>query len=138
MSPALLLDTHAALWLDSGAHISATARQAIDDAAVHGGVYVSPISAWEIGQLVARGRLLLNPSDPAIWFDRFLALPGVRLASLSPHAAIRSSLLPGQFHPDPADRLLVATARELNVPIVTRDRKILHYASTGAVSAIVC
>jgi PIN domain nuclease of toxin-antitoxin system len=138
MSPALLLDTHTALWLDSGAPMLPFARQAIDEAAVHGNVYASPISAWEIGQLVARGRLKLNPPDANAWFDRFLASPGIRLVPLTTSAAIGSSFLPGQFHPDPADRLLVATARELDVPIVTRDRKILDYAKTGAVKAIAC
>jgi PIN domain nuclease of toxin-antitoxin system len=76
--------------------------------------------------------------SPEAWFDDLLALPGVRLIPLGHRAAIAASGLPGTLHRDPADRLLIATARELGVPLVTRDRRILEYAAQGHVDAIAC
>jgi PIN domain nuclease of toxin-antitoxin system len=133
----LLLDTHAVLWLDSGERMNSHALEAIDAAAQEGGVLVSPVSAWEIGLLIAKARISLDIAALA-WFERFLALPGVRLTPLTVAAAITSSALPEPFHGDPADRLLVASAREIACPIVTRDRRILEYAETGAAQAIAC
>lgn len=133
----LLLDTHAVLWIDGGFRISDAASAAIEPARLSGGVLVSPVSAWEIGTLVRKGRLQLDVT-PAAWLQRFLEQPGVRLTPLTVEAAANSASLPEPFHSDPADRLLVATARELGVPIVTRDAAILAYAATGAVRAIPC
>ncbi len=133
----LLLDTHAVLWLDSGERMKGEALLAIDAAAQEGAVLISPVSAWEIGLLVRKRRISLD-LGALDWFERFLALPGVLLTPLTASAAITSSELPEPFHGDPADRLLVASARELDCPIVTRDRKILEYAESGAVQAIAC
>ena len=133
----LLLDTHAVLWLDNGAPMAVAALDAIEAAATTGGVLVSPISAWEIGLLVAKDRFRLD-LDPRAWFERFLALPGVRLTPLTVTAAIASSSLPAPFHADPADRLLVASARELGAPLVTRDAQILAYAEAGHLRALAC
>ena len=100
---------------------------------------VSPVSAWEIGLLArARRRDLEFRPSPSEWFARVLEVPGIRLTPLTPEAAIGSSFLPGEFHRDPADRMLIATARMLNVPIVTRDTEILAYAAQGHVEAIAC
>jgi PIN domain nuclease of toxin-antitoxin system len=134
---AVLLDTHAALWLDSGTEMRAEAVAAIETAAMAGGVLVSAVSAWEIGLLVRKGRLILD-LDPAAWLDRLVAQPGVRLVPLQASVAIRSSFLPEPFHGDPADRLLVATARELGAPLVTRDARILAYAAIGHLRALAC
>ena len=131
----LLLDTHAILWIDGGFPISDAANAAIESARRSGGVLVSPVSAWEIGTLVRKGRLTLD-TVPAAWFQRFLDQPGVRLAPLTIEAAAGSASLPEPFHNDSADRLLVATARELGAPLVTRDAAILAYAAAGAVRAI--
>lgn len=133
----LLLDTHAVLWLDSGERMKGEALQAIDAAAQEGVVLISPVSAWEIGLLVRKRRISLDINALA-WFERFLALPGVLLTPLTAAAAITSSELPEPFQGDPADRLLVASARELGCPIVTRDRKILEYSESGVVLAIAC
>ncbi len=133
----LLLDTHAVLWLDSGESMSEDALAAIDTATQDGAVLVSPVSAWETGLLVRKSRITLDV-DPLAWFERFLGLPGVRLTPLTVATAVNSSSLPEPFHGDPADRLLVAPARELACPIVTRDRKSLDYAAQGTVQAIVC
>jgi PIN domain nuclease of toxin-antitoxin system len=133
----LLLDTHALLWLDSGAPMARESIAAIDDAAGRGEVLVSPVSAWEIGLLVQEGRIRLD-LEPLPWFERFLGLPGVRLTPLGVAAAIASSFLREPFHGDPADRLLVATARELPATLITRDTKILSYAEAGHLRALAC
>ncbi|MDQ2860017.1 MAG: PIN domain-containing protein [Pseudomonadota bacterium] len=64
--------------------------------------------------------------------------PGTRAAPFTAEIAIAASLLPEPLHSDPADRLLIATAREMNLPILTRDRKIIDYADAGRVAIIVC
>jgi PIN domain nuclease of toxin-antitoxin system len=133
----LLLDTHALLWLDSGAPMARESIAAIDDAAGRGEVLVSPVSAWEIGLLVQKGRIRLD-LEPLPWFERFLGLPGVRLTPLGVAAAIASSFLREPFHGDPVDRLLVATARELAATLITRDTKILSYAEAGHLRALAC
>lgn len=133
----VLLDTHAMLWLDSGAPLEPEALAAIASAQQRGGVLVSAVSTWEIGMLLGKGRVALDVA-PDLWLTRFLALPGVRPAPLSLSAGLGAASLPGAFHGDPADRLLVATARDLRVPLVTRDRKILDYAAQGHVSAVRC
>jgi PIN domain nuclease of toxin-antitoxin system len=135
--PAVLLDTCAVIFIADGRPLAASARREISAALVGDGVLVSPISAWEIGLLSARRGLPFHP-DPKRWFQSFLAYPGVRLTPFSPEIAIESSFLPAPMHSDPADRLLIATARALDVPIVTRDRRILDYARAGFVAAVPC
>ena len=133
----VLLDTCAAIWLANADAMAASALEAILAAGSGGGVLVSPVSAWEIGMLSRRGGLQFLP-NPAAWFARLLAGPGIRAAPLSPEIAIAASYLPGAPHRDPADRLLIATARMLGVPIVTRDTAIIAYAAQGFADAIVC
>jgi PIN domain nuclease of toxin-antitoxin system len=133
----LLLDTHAVLWLDNGDPLSAAAHDAIRTAAPAGGVLVSPVSAWEIGLLVSKGRLALD-LEPVAWFQRFLRVAGIRLTPFTIEIAAGCSFLPRLFHGDPADRMLVATARECDVPLVTRDRRILDYGASGVVKTIAC
>jgi PIN domain nuclease of toxin-antitoxin system len=133
----LLLDTHAILWLDNGDPLSAAAHEAIRRAVPAGGVLVSPASAWEIGLLVSKGRLTLD-LDPVAWFQRFLRVAGIRLTPLTIEIAAGCSFLPEPFHGDPADRVLVTTARERDVPLVTRDRRLLDFAATGVIRTIPC
>ena len=133
----VLLDTCAAIWLANGEPMSAESLAAIRTATRQGEVLISPVSAWEVGLLAAKSGVAFRPS-PQAWFSSLLALPGVIVAPLSSDAAIASSFLPGRPGGDPADRLLVATARELSASIVTRDRRILAYAAEGHVAAIRC
>jgi PIN domain nuclease of toxin-antitoxin system len=133
----LLLDTHVLLWLDSGAPMTRASLAAIDDAAGRGEVLVSPVSAWEVGLLVRKGRIRLD-LEPLPWFERFLGLPGVRLTPLGIAAAISSAFLYEPFHGDPADRLLVASARTLPATLITRDARILSYAEAGHLRALAC
>jgi PIN domain nuclease of toxin-antitoxin system len=98
---------------------------------------VSPISAWEIGVLVARNRLALSVS-PTTWIDRILATPGVALADMSPNVLIASSYLPPGCPNDPADRILAATVRAQGLTLITRDRRLLAYGEAGHIRAVAC
>jgi PIN domain nuclease of toxin-antitoxin system len=100
-------------------------------------VSVSPISAWELGLLAAKGKLPATQSAAAIFAD-VLATPGVKVEALTPGVLIDSSFLPGQLHRDPADRILISTARALDLVLVTRDEAILDYAEQGHVKALPC
>lgn len=134
----VLLDTCAAIWLMSQAPLSAASRSAIRSAqAVNLGVYLSPFTAWEIGALVSKGRLHMTLS-PEVWFDTLLALPGVRLAALTPKVLISSTALPGTPPSDPADRIIAATARLYGYRVITRDSKLLEYAAQGHVLVTAC
>ena len=90
------------------------------------GLGISAISCWEVAKLVEYGRLTL-PCPPDEWFEQALAYPGIRLLELTPRIALESTRLPGTFHRDPADQLIVATARVYNCPLVTMDERIRAY-----------
>jgi PIN domain nuclease of toxin-antitoxin system len=87
--------------------------------------------------LASKGRLKL-PEDPGAWFQRLLMRPGVHLAPMGLDILFAASFLPGPIHNDPADRIIVATARSLGLTIVTGDRAILSYAARGHVLAVAC
>lgn len=129
---ALLYDTHAWVWSAEGNtnQLGPKARAAILDSEERGALRVAAISIWEIAMLHAKGRLQLT-LDVERWVERALAAPGTRLVTLEPEIAIHSTQLPGTFHGDPADRILVATARILGARLLTRDQQILHYARDG-------
>ena len=134
---ALLLDTCAVIWIANGERISNESRQAVEFAAVAGRVFVSPISAWEIAILVRKGRVTLSMA-PETWFEAMLALPGMKLATMPPRTLIASAFLPGTPPSDPADRIILATARADNLILVTRDRTLMSYAEAGHVRALEC
>lgn len=128
---ALLPDTHVLIWLLAGdSHLGAQARSRIEQAARDNALLVSAITPWEIGMLVSKGRLALD-RDVGEWVDTALALPGIRLTPLAPEVAVASSRLPGVMHPDPADRILAATARHVDAVLVTDDRRLLDYGQSG-------
>jgi PIN domain nuclease of toxin-antitoxin system len=134
----VLLDTCAAIWLMNRSPLSPASRAAIRTAQTANlGVYLSPFTAWEIGTLVAKGRLDLTLT-PEVWFDSVLALPGVRLAALTPELLISSTALPGTPPADPADRIIAATARLYSYRIITRDTNLLGYAAQGHMLAMAC
>jgi PIN domain nuclease of toxin-antitoxin system len=120
----IVLDTATWIWLASDPkRLTTSARRAIDEA---DRVLVSAISVWEVAMLVAKRRIQLDrPVEQ--WVDVALALPGIQLVPLEPAIAVRSTKLPGEFHPDPADRILVATALENAIPIITPDDRIRSY-----------
>ncbi len=132
MSQALLLDTHIVLWLDSGDEaLRPATRVLIEDCWRRGGkIFVSAVTAWEIALLVDVGRIELD-SPPERWMERFLGRPGVEAAPLSWRAASNSYAMGDLPHRDPADRLLIATAIELECPLVTYDARIVAFAVRG-------
>ena len=139
---AVLLDTCAVIWLANGDPLAPSAVAAIVHAGQASGVFVSPVSAWEVG-LLSRPKTGRNVGiqflpDPKTWFTRVMAGPGIREAAMTPAIAIDASFLPGNIHGDPGDRLIVSTARHLGMPIVTRDRRIVAYAGGGHVRVIAC
>lgn len=134
----LLLDTCALIWVVTNTSLASPAVEALATADDAGAItYISPVSAWEIGLLVAHGKLqfLITPQR---WFQTALAAHNVRLASASPELLIESSFLPGKPPRDPADRIIVATARDLGCKLLTRDRKLLDYGSQGFISVVEC
>ena len=124
----IVLDTHALVWWVNGdSRLSTPAKSAIDDVLEQGGrVLVSAITAWEIAMLVVRGRIALA-MDLDEWLRVVETLEGVCIVPITAQTAVQSVTLPGEFHKDPADRLIVALAREKNVPIITADEKIQTY-----------
>jgi len=134
----LLLDTHTAIWITRNDSLAPRAVEAMNAAHQAAGiVFVSPITAWEVGLLVSRNRLSLLMT-PQRWFSRLLSVPGMQLAELSPDILIASSFLPGTPPRDPADRIILATARDLGAALITRDRLLLKYGEDGQVSTIPC
>jgi PIN domain nuclease of toxin-antitoxin system len=125
----IVLDTHALIWwVNEDARLSSTAIAAIEDLlAANGQVLVSAISAWELAMLVQRGRLALAMNIDE-WLQTVESIDGVSFVPVSSRLAVQSVNLPGEFHHDPADRMIVALARELNAPLVTADEKIQRYA----------
>jgi PIN domain nuclease of toxin-antitoxin system len=123
----LVLDTHVWLWLVGGAEpLRRPVLSAVEGAARRGRIRVSAISVWEVAMLQAKGRIRLA-KDCLAWVGEALAAPGTSLVPLTPEIAVESSRLPGTFHGDPADRILVATARLLGATLLTRDERILAY-----------
>jgi PIN domain nuclease of toxin-antitoxin system len=133
----LLLDTHIWIWYveNETRHFSKRIVPLVEGGVRRGDIVISAISVWEIAQLEVARRLELSLEVRA-WVGRALAFPGVRLKGLSPSIAIESTRLPGDVHRDPADRILIATARQLGAALVTCDERILGYAKKGHVRVV--
>ncbi len=137
-SPLLLLDTCAAIWIATDERITPRSAEALEQARSRGDwIYISPITAWELGLLVARGRINLQMTAER-WFARLMQAPGLKLSEMSPGVLIGASFLPGAPPRDPADRILAATAREFGYQLVTRDGPLLDYAAQGHIQALSC
>jgi PIN domain nuclease of toxin-antitoxin system len=133
----ILLDTCALIWSVNKNRLAPPALRAISRATAAGSLFLSPVSAWEIGVLASRGRLSLQVSAEA-YVAQVFARPGVQVAALTPEIAARASYLPGVFHGDPADCMLIATALVMGLQLTTRDRRILDYGAAGLVSVLAC
>ena len=132
-----LLDTCAVLWIVAD-EISQTVVEALAQARRHGlPMYVSPITAWEIGLMARKGRFKSHHS-PQRWFEILMGTPGAALAALTPAVLMESSFLPGSLRGDPADRIIAATAREYGYSVITRDRALLDYGREGYLSVMEC
>lgn len=137
----MLLDTNAIIYLATGAPMRQEALDQIGLVAGRSMLVVSPVSAWEIGNISrprnTRQAIDFLP-DPTRWFSTFMAFHGVGLTPLTPEIAIAAAYLPEGLNADPADRLLTATARALGALMISRDRDILGYAERGHVRAVAC
>lgn len=121
-----VLDTHAFIWLVQGSQeLSPKSIKEIESYGNNHALYLSAISLWEIAMLEKKGRIVLH--QPCFqWLKQALEAPGLTVENISPSIAVESSQLPGDFHGDPADRLIIATARILQATLITRDSKILQ------------
>jgi PIN domain nuclease of toxin-antitoxin system len=123
----ILLDTHIWVWwVDDNQQLADRPRHLIQDN-IRSGLEVSAISCWEVAKLVQYGRFQLACLLEE-WMEQALAYPGVQLLELTPRIAIESTKLLGSFHRDPADQIIVATARVYDMPLLTADSRILQYS----------
>jgi PIN domain nuclease of toxin-antitoxin system len=124
----IVLDTHTLIWWVNGdTQLSKKAHEAIEkELSEDGQLMVSAITAWEIAMLVSKGRLILT-MDIDEWIKTVASIEGVTFVSIDTDLAIQSVRLPGEFHADPADRLIVALARHYSAPLVSADTKIIEY-----------
>jgi len=129
----LLLDTCALLWLANGADMAPEARTAI----VKRNLHVSPISVWEIANLVRKSRIAFT-LPVANWFRQITTKMDAGMPQLTVEILASSCGLPGSPPDDPADRIIIATEREADMTVVTRDHQILDYSRAGHVRTLVC
>ena len=123
----ILLDTHVLVWWVSDAKkLSRKAHVALRDALDHDGFFVSAISMWELSMLLKKGRLTVS-IDSELWLDQIEATKGFHIVPVDSVIARSSVFLPGILHDDPADRMIIATARSLGISLVTADKKIREY-----------
>ena len=132
----LLLDTPAWLWLAEGDHLfTPSTLLAIEEAVRQNALFLSPISLWEIGLKHSRHRLKLSlPLRP--WMTQALDYPGLHLLAIESEIACCCAELPAEFHGDPADRIIAATARAEGLTLLTQDRLLLQLAKQGYFSAL--
>jgi PIN domain nuclease of toxin-antitoxin system len=123
----IIIDTHVWLWLlHDPSQLSNAVRAQIEIEEAQNGILVSAISVWEIAVKSSLGKLALPlPIDD--WYALAKSHSGIVIETLNPEDAIASTQLPGDFHKDPADRIIVAMARRYDVPLITCDNNILKY-----------
>jgi PIN domain nuclease of toxin-antitoxin system len=130
----IVLDTHVLIWWLDGdaAKLSAPALGAIEEALSSRDVAASSISAWEIAMLVSKGRLALSV-DVQAWLESAARIEGFRFVPVDTTVAVNSVTLPGTFHADPADRMIVALAREHAAFLVSADERIRLYPHVATI-----
>jgi PIN domain nuclease of toxin-antitoxin system len=123
-----LLDTHTWIWWNMNpANLSDKVRQVIADSEKYSELLLSAISPWEFCKLLEKKKLGIS-CPPEEWLKEALDMPKFRLVELTPIIAYRSTSLPQPFHNDPGDQIIVATAREENATLLTKDGKIRQYS----------
>jgi PIN domain nuclease of toxin-antitoxin system len=138
MREGLLLDTCVVIWISRNERISKEALDAINYAEEDGReLFVSAVSAWELGMLLARQRVTETRSAKD-WYDSFRTEAKANELAVTVDIFIASCSLPHLEHKDPIDRILIATAREHDLTIITRDRAILAYGAAGHVRTLAC
>lgn len=129
----IVLDTHAWIWFASNPeNLSKKAQKAVEVAREEKGVLISSISVWEIALLVAKKRLKLT-LDLTDWVAKSEILPFIQFIPVTNSIAIKAVNLPGWLHPDPADRIIIATALSVGAALVTKDKKISSYGHVKTV-----
>jgi PIN domain nuclease of toxin-antitoxin system len=128
----LLLDTHIFLWLLNGSpRLSKENRERIENSINSGGrICISAISVWETAMLENKGRIILT-QPIGKWLEQALKLSSAKTMELSAEILLDSCNLPGDFQSDPADRMIAATSRINNIPLITQDEQILLYIKKG-------
>ena len=133
----ILLDTHIWIWWVDGSKKLTKGHVSYLESCEDDGLGVCVTSCWEVAMLFSKGRLTLKPDVmPSVssWIAGALAYPGIELLDLTPAIAVASCELPGRFHKDPADRIIVATAREYDTDLVTTDKKIIKYPHVNVIN----
>jgi PIN domain nuclease of toxin-antitoxin system len=129
----LLLDTCAVLWLAEGVELTGDARKTIANSRLN----ISPITVWEVANLVRKKRIVL--AMPVVrWFRQAIGIMKAAMPELTIDILAGSCELPGSPPGDPADRIIIATAREASMVLMTRDKAILAYSHAGYVRTMAC
>lgn len=133
----LLLDTHIWIWYlnGDGQALAPATVSLLERSAAASGLFVSDISYWEVAVKSAKGKLDFTV-DTSVWLQRAERAPGVRFVPLDRTILLQSTRLPGTPHGDPADRMLMATALILNMPLVTADRAIIAYGKQHSLPTV--
>ena len=135
-TPEFILDTHVWLWLLEGnPRLKISVRKRIEKNVPKNNLGVSAISVWEIAMLEAKGRIIFN-KECSEWIKLALSAPGISLIPITPEIAVASTRLPEIIHGDPADRIIVATARSCGSTLITADKTLIDYSKTGLLAVI--
>ncbi|MES0488807.1 MAG: type II toxin-antitoxin system VapC family toxin [Leptospirales bacterium] len=128
----IVLDTHTWIWTINGDEKIKKSGflQIIQKSIKDHTIFIPAISIWELAMLVSKERIKLS-ENTLDWIEQASSAPGMSVYPLSPEIAYESTVLPGNFHGDPADRMIVATARVLHATLLTFDKQIIKYASEG-------
>lgn len=133
----IVLDTHIFLWLINGndeitvSGFMPTINKAMKD----NSIIIPAICLWEISMLSAKQRIVLH-NNALDWLKTATSAPGISVYPISPEVAYESTILPGTFHGDPADRMIVATTRVIDGTLITLDKEILAYSKNGFVKTL--
>jgi PIN domain nuclease of toxin-antitoxin system len=129
----IMLDTQVCVWWTTDSARLTDGHRRVIEEAERDGIAASVFSVWEVAMLSTKGRVELNGTLQD-WFDRVTSIPTLHLLPATPQILLDSTRLPGAFHPDPADRIIVATARAYATNLLTTDRKILAYEHVRTVA----
>lgn len=134
-SDKLTLDTHILIWYTEGIRLTTSQVNVIDQARGQNLLYISAISLWEIAMLAQKDKIAFAISLDE-WIENVLSTPGLNLIDLKVPILVESCNLPNFEHKDPADRLIISSARSINSRLMTFDQKIIDYAANGYLKII--
>ena len=122
----ILIDTHIWIWWVCDSELLKKEYRKLLDNKQEDEILVSNISVWEVAKAVEKGKLQFNISIEQ-WFKESFEKYFIKVIPLDVPIILESTRLPGNFHKDPADQLIVSTSRVLDIPLLTADTKILSY-----------